>query len=51
MISIPPGVYHGVRNIGSTPAVVVNAVDVAYDYEDPDHYRVSSACEEIPYRW
>ena len=51
VISIPPGVYHGVRNIGQSAAVLINAVDAAYDYEDPDHFRVAPTCEEIPYRW
>ena len=51
VISIPPGVYHGVRNIGSAPAILINAVDTAYDYESPDHYRVAADSPEIPYRW
>jgi dTDP-4-dehydrorhamnose 3,5-epimerase len=51
VVTVPPGVYHGVRNIGSTTAVLVNAVEVAYEYADPDHYRLPADCAEIPYRW
>jgi dTDP-4-dehydrorhamnose 3,5-epimerase len=50
-ISIPPGVYHGVRNIGITPAVLINAVDLAYGYDAPDHHRVPADTTDIPYRW
>lgn len=50
-ISIPPGVYHGIRNVGTTDALLINVVDAAYDYEDPDHYRVPADSADIPYRW
>jgi dTDP-4-dehydrorhamnose 3,5-epimerase len=49
-IVVPPGVWHGVRNLGHMPAVVLNAVDVAYDYEDPDHYRLPMDTPLIPYQ-
>ena len=51
VISVPPGVYHGVRNIGTTSAVLVNAVDAAYDYDAPDHHRLPPDCADIPYQW
>jgi dTDP-4-dehydrorhamnose 3,5-epimerase len=51
VISLPPGIYHGVRNVGPSNAVLLNAVDAAYDYEAPDHYRVPRDSEEIPYTW
>lgn len=50
-LSVPPGVYHGVRNIGTTPALLVNAVDQAYSYEAPDHHRVPADSPDIPYTW
>jgi dTDP-4-dehydrorhamnose 3,5-epimerase len=50
VVSVPPGVWHGVRNIGTQPVVMLNAVDVAYDYEDPDHYRLPLDTPLIPYR-
>jgi dTDP-4-dehydrorhamnose 3,5-epimerase len=50
-ISVPPGVYHGVRNVGAAPAVLINTVDRAYGYEAPDHHRVPADCPDIPYEW
>jgi len=49
VIVVPPGVWHGVRNLGATPVVMLNVVDVAYDYEDPDHYRLPSDTPLIPF--
>lgn len=51
LITIPPGVYHGVKNIGAKTAIVMNMVNVAYDYHDPDHWKVSADSEKIPYRF
>ncbi len=51
VVSVPAGVYHGVRALGATEALIVNAVDRAYVYEDPDHWRVPIDSDEIPYRW
>jgi dTDP-4-dehydrorhamnose 3,5-epimerase len=51
LVVVPPGVWHGVRNIGETAAVLVNLVDVAYDYESPDHYRAPADTVDIPYTW
>jgi len=51
VISVPPGVYHGVQNIGPDRAVLMNAVDEAYAYEDPDHHRVPQDLPEIPFTW
>ena len=50
-ICVPPGVFHGVRNIGGDKAVIINAVDIAYDYARPDHLRVPADSPDIPYRW
>jgi dTDP-4-dehydrorhamnose 3,5-epimerase len=50
-VSVPPGVYHGVKNIGDGPSLLLNVVDVAYDYEDPDHYRLPPDATEIPFVW
>lgn len=51
LLVVPPEVWHGVQNIGDGPAAVVNLVDRAYDYDDPDHWRVSSDHAAIPHRW
>jgi dTDP-4-dehydrorhamnose 3,5-epimerase len=50
LILVPPGVWHGVRCIGDGPALLVNAVDKAYDYDDPDHWRLPEDSPDIPYR-
>lgn len=49
LINIPPRVWHGVQNPGSAPCVIVNLVDRAYDYEDPDHFRLPVGAAEIPF--
>lgn len=49
LVTVPPGVWHGVCNIGRESATLVNMVDRAYCYEDPDHWRVPSDSREVPY--
>lgn len=51
LLVVPPEVWHGVQNVGDTPASIVNLVDRAYDYEDPDHWRLPSDHPSIPHRW
>jgi dTDP-4-dehydrorhamnose 3,5-epimerase len=51
MVRIPPRVWHGVQNLEDGESVIVNAVDRAYDYESPDHYRVPHDSEHVPYRF
>lgn len=48
---IPTGVWHGVQNIGPIDALMVNVPTHAYDYEDPDHWRLPYDSPEIPYTW
>jgi len=48
---IPVGVWHGLQNLGASDALVLNYPTVAYDYEDPDHYRLPYDSPEIPYSW
>ncbi len=50
LVIVPPGVWHGLRNLLSETSTVLNLVDRAYDYEDPDHWRVPPDSPEIPYR-
>jgi dTDP-4-dehydrorhamnose 3,5-epimerase len=49
LIVIPPGVWHGVQNISTEPACLINLVDRAYAYEDPDHWRLPFDTSQIPY--
>ena len=48
---IPTGDWHGLQNLGGTDALVLNYPTHAYDYEDPDHYRLPYDSTEIPYSW
>jgi dTDP-4-dehydrorhamnose 3,5-epimerase len=49
LVVVPPRVWHGVKNIGSTPATLVNIVDVAYRYDGPDHNRLPEDSDRIPF--
>ena len=48
---IPKGVWHGLQNLGASDALMLNFPTHAYDYEDPDHYRLPWDTAEIPYTW
>ena len=49
LVIVPPGVWHGVQNIGPTRSALINLVDHAYDYEGPDHIRLPIDTPKIPY--
>ena len=51
LVVIPAGVWHGVQNLGGTDALLLNFPTAAYDYENPDHYRLPFDSAEIPYDW
>jgi dTDP-4-dehydrorhamnose 3,5-epimerase len=51
LVVVPPGVWHGVQALSNEPALIVNAVDHAFDYESPDHWRLPPDTGEIPYRF
>jgi len=51
LIIVPPKVWHGVQNISAEPALLLNLVDQAYQYEDPDHWRIPADTPAIPYRF
>lgn len=48
---IPVGVWHGLQNLGSSDALVLNYPTNAYRYDDPDHWRLPYDTDQIPYRW
>ncbi|RAZ88562.1 dTDP-4-dehydrorhamnose 3,5-epimerase [Mesorhizobium hawassense] len=50
IVTIPPGVWHGVVALGPEPALLLNLVDKAYAYDAPDHWRLPPDTEQIPYR-
>lgn len=49
VISVPPGVWHGVHNITQDVACLINVVDRPYQYESPDHWRLPWNTDRIPY--
>lgn len=50
-VVLPIGVWHGLQNLGSADALMVNIPSRAYDYDNPDHYRLPYDAAEIPYTW
>jgi dTDP-4-dehydrorhamnose 3,5-epimerase len=55
LIVIPPGVYHGWKNIGDDEAAIISMPSRLYEYNGPDRWELSWDSEEarrmIPYRW
>jgi dTDP-4-dehydrorhamnose 3,5-epimerase len=55
LLIVPPNVYHGWKNIGTTEAVIINMPVRPYDYEQPDALDLpwdsDSARRIIPYVW
>jgi dTDP-4-dehydrorhamnose 3,5-epimerase len=55
LVVIPPGVYHGWKNIGAEEAGIVSMPSQLYDYDAPDRWELpwdSEAAQKlIPYRW
>ena len=49
LISIPPKVCHAILNISDKISTLLNIVDIAYNYEEPDHWRLPSNSDVIPY--
>ena len=50
-IVVPPGVWHGVQNLGTNDVLLLNLPTRSYVYEDPDHYLLPYNTSEIPYNW
>lgn len=51
LVVVPPGIWHGLQNLGHDDALVLNFPTEAYNYKDPDHYRLPYDSAEIPYQW
>jgi dTDP-4-dehydrorhamnose 3,5-epimerase len=51
LVVVPPGVWHGIRNLAPEPSLILNLVDQAYRYEDPDHWRLPQDNPHIPFRF
>jgi len=55
LLVIPPNLYHGWKNIGTTEASIINMPSSPYDYDSPDAldlpYDSPRAAEIVPFRW
>ena len=51
LVIVPPRVWHGVQNISSAPAMLLNLTDIAYDYTNPDHWRIPHDSPAVPFDW
>lgn len=51
LVVIPPGVYHGYKNIGSEVVLLLNLPTEVYNYAEPDEFRLPAHGDEIPYDW
>jgi dTDP-4-dehydrorhamnose 3,5-epimerase len=51
LVVVPAGVFHGIQNLRDGESSVLNLVDRAYSYEDPDHWRLPVDSTKIPYRF
>jgi dTDP-4-dehydrorhamnose 3,5-epimerase len=51
LVTVPPGVWHGLHNAGPRQASVLNLVDRAYLYDGPDHWRLPWNTRLIPYQF
>ena len=49
LLMVPPGVWHGVENLRHEPSALLNLVDEAYSYDDPDHWRLPVDSPRIPF--
>jgi dTDP-4-dehydrorhamnose 3,5-epimerase len=51
LVHIPPLVFHGFKCVSPDEAIVVNTPTEAYNYREPDEFRIDPHSNEIPYDW
>ena len=51
LIQIPPLVLHGFKCISPEEAICINCPTEAYNYLQPDEYRIPPHNNDIPYKW
>ncbi|HPD17260.1 MAG TPA: dTDP-4-dehydrorhamnose 3,5-epimerase family protein [Planctomycetota bacterium] len=51
LVAIPPGVYHGMKGIGTEQAYLINCPTEPYSPAEPDEYRLDPFANSIPYDW
>ena len=50
-LRIPAGVWHAIRGLGTTDAILVNFPTVLYDHADPDKYSIAVDDPRIPFQF
>jgi dTDP-4-dehydrorhamnose 3,5-epimerase len=48
LVTVPPGVWHALRNESGEPAGYINVIDRLYDHGNPDNWRLSPDANGIP---
>ena len=51
LITIPPGVLHGFKNISTGVCQLLNIPTEVYDHAQPDEHRVDPHGGDVPYDW
>jgi len=51
LMTIPPGVLHGIECVGKVPCYLINVPTEPYHYKTPDEFRVDPFNNEVPYKW
>jgi dTDP-4-dehydrorhamnose 3,5-epimerase len=55
LVVIPPGIFHGWKNIGADEATIISMPSQLYNHEGPDRWELPwdspTAQKVIPYRW
>ncbi len=51
LVTVPPGIWHGLQNMAGNECGFVNFFDRPYRYEDPDEWRLPIDSPEIPYQF
>jgi len=51
VVTIPSGVLHGMKGMGTETGILLNLVTEPYNYGEPDEYRVDPHGGEVPYDW
>lgn len=51
LVVIPPGVYHGWKNVAENESIVISVISEPYNNKEPDEQRLPYNTDKIPYDW
>lgn len=51
LVSVPPGVFHAIANVGQDEVMLFNLPSERYNYESPDKVTAPIDSPDIPYRF